>query len=41
MNGVRNLACGLLCFAAFAAASVVRADNAIRVTSPGFFIFLH
>ena len=28
MNGVRKLACGLLCFAAFAAASVVRADNA-------------
>lgn len=27
MNGVRKLACGLLCFAAFAAASVVRADN--------------
>ena len=28
MNVVRKLACGLLCFAAFAAASVVRADNA-------------
>ena len=27
MNGVRKLACGLVCFAAFAAASAVRADN--------------
>jgi hypothetical protein len=27
MNGVRKLACGLLCFASFAAASAVRADN--------------